>query len=79
MLILLNNILLEIFRYYLILGCITKGVASRSRELILSLYSALVRTRFDSHVQFWAPQFKQDSDLLEGVHKDDKGPGEPPV
>ncbi|PKU33293.1 hypothetical protein llap_16403 [Limosa lapponica baueri] len=53
-----------------ILGCIRQSIVSRSKEVILTLCSALVRPHC---VQFWAPQYKRDIlDILGRVqHKDD--------
>jgi len=46
------------------LGCMKTNVPSRSREVLLPLYSVLVRPHQEYFIQCWAPHFKKDKQLL---------------
>ena len=52
-----------------VLGCIKRSVTSRSSEVILPLYSALVRPHPEYCVQLCGPQYRRDMELLERVQR----------
>ncbi|KAJ7419221.1 hypothetical protein BTVI_26347 [Pitangus sulphuratus] len=53
-----------------ILVCNKRSMASSSKEMILSLCPALVRSHLECCVQFWCPQDKKNMELLQQVQRE---------
>lgn len=54
-------------------GCIKSSVGSRSREVILPLYSALKKCHLQFFVKLWGLQHKKEVDLLEQIQRRSQG------
>ncbi|GAB0203585.1 mitochondrial enolase superfamily member 1 [Grus japonensis] len=52
-----------------VLDCVKRSMTSRLREVILPLYSALVRPHLQYCVQLWGPQYRRDMELLGRVQR----------
>ncbi|KAJ7399805.1 hypothetical protein BTVI_110371 [Pitangus sulphuratus] len=52
-----------------VLDCTKRSLPSRSKEVILPLYSALVRPHMVYCIQVCCPQYKKDMELLEQVQR----------
>lgn len=48
--------------------CPEKTEVNQAREVILPLYSTLVKPHLECYVNFWPPQYQKDMELLGQVH-----------
>jgi len=54
-----------------ILGCIKRGVASRTIDVIVPLCSAFMRSHLEYCIQTWGPQYKKDTEWLKWIQRRD--------
>ncbi|KAK8747068.1 hypothetical protein OTU49_016973, partial [Cherax quadricarinatus] len=52
-----------------LLGFISRSVSNRSPEVILQLYTSLVRPHLDYAAQFWSPYYRMDINSLENIQR----------
>lgn len=50
-----------------ILGYINRGIGSRAQDMIVPLYTVLVRPHLEHCVQFWRLVYRNDIEILERV------------
>ena len=50
-------------------ACIKHSTANWSKEVILLLYLLLVQLHHECCVQFWAPQYNKDAEVIESVQR----------
>lgn len=55
---------LTISQQHILVAKKANNIARRLSEVILLLYKTLVRPQLECCIQFWAPEYKRDMDIL---------------